>query len=167
MPSRLISKFLAQVHRLERTSGGSTSLPLMDPDFREPLAVDLDEDGIAEVARRELSPVLIPCQVEPQTFEQLRMLPSGRAPRSSLDLVMHFRDLTRLGLVDTEGRARVGPGDRLSGIYTLDGELVLSVRTPPGLYVTEARPTGFGLGLGKARRNLLLVTFSDRAASAS
>jgi hypothetical protein len=139
----------------------------MDPDFREPIALDLDEDGIGEVARSELPEVRIPCQVEPQTFEQLRMLPSGRAPRTSLDVVMHFRDLERIGLVDRDGRARIGSGDRLSGIYTLDGELVLPVRTPPGLFVTEARPTGFGLGLGRARRNLLLVTFSDRAASAS
>jgi len=166
VPSRLISKFLAQLHRLERITSG-TSLPLMDPDFREPIAVDLDEDGIAETRRSELPPVRIPCQVESQTFEQLRMLPSGRAPRTSLDLVMHFRDLMQLELVDDEGRARIGPGDRLSGIFTLDGAQVLPVQTPPGLYVTEARPTGFGLGLGRARRNLLLVTFSDRALGAS
>ena len=165
MPGRLIYPFLAALHRLDRTRGGTT--PLMDPDFREPFPLDVDEDGIGEVARSELPEVRIPCQVEPQTFEQLRMLPSGRAPRTSLDLVMHFRDLTRLGLVDTEGRARIGSGDRLSAIYTLDGELVLPVQTPSGLFVTEARPTGFGLGLGRARRNLLLVTFSDRALGAS
>jgi hypothetical protein len=138
----------------------------MDPDFREPVALDLDEDGVGETTRSELPPVRIPCQVEPQTFEQLRMLPSGRAPRTSLDLVMLFRDLARIGLVDEQGRADIGPGDRLSGIYTLLGELVLPVLTPPGLYVTEARPAGFGLGLGRARRNLLLVTFSDRALGA-
>mgnify|MGYP000166507921 CR=1 FL=1 len=165
MPGRLIYQFLAVLHHLDRSSGPTAIL--MDPDFREPIGIDLDEDGVAEVTRHELPAVRIPCQVEPQTFEQLRMLPSGRAPRTSLDLVMHFRDLSRLGLVDTDGRARIGPGDRLSGIYTLDGELVLPVQTPPGLFVTEARPTGFGLGLGRARRNLLLVTFADRAAGAS
>ena len=164
MRGRLIYRFLAALHRLEQTRGDTT--PLMDPDFREPIALDLDEDGIGEVARSELPELRIPCQVEPQTFEQLRMLPSGRAPRTSLDVVMHFRDLERIGLVDRDGRARIGSGDRLSAIYTLDGELVLPVQTPPGLFVTEARPTGFGLGLGRPRRNLLLVTFSDRAASA-
>jgi len=139
----------------------------MDPDFREPIGLDLDGDGIGEVTRRELSPILVPCQVEPHTFEQLRMLPSGRAPRSSLDLVMHFRDLERLGLVDGDGRVGIATGDRLSGIYTLGGELVLPVQTPPGLFVTEARPSGFGLGFGRARRNLLLVSFADRAVGAS
>lgn len=165
MPGRLIYTFLAALHRVKRTSGGTT--PPMDPDFREPIPLDFDEDGIGKVARSELPEVRIPCQVEPQTFEQLRMLPTGRAPRTSLDLVMHFRDLTRLGLVDADGRARIGTGDGLSGIYTLTGKLVLPVQTPPGLFVTEARPTGFGLGLGRARRNLLLLTFSDRAAGAS
>jgi len=164
MPSRLIYPFLAALHRLDRARGGAT--PPMDPDFREPISLDFDEDGIGEVARSELPEVRVPCQVEPQAFEQLRMLPSGRAPRTSLDLVMHFRDLDRLGLVEANGRARIGSGDRISGIYTLDGEVVLPVQTPPGLFVTEARPTGFGLGLGRARRNLLLVTFSDRAAGA-
>ena len=51
--------------------------------------------------------------------------------------------------------------------WLTDAQVGLPVQTPPGLFVTEARPTGFGLGLGRARRNLLLLTFSDRAAGAS
>ncbi len=47
-------------------------------------------------------------------------------------------------------------------IYDLAGNLVQAIRTPPGLYVTEARPIGFGLYRAKPSRNLLLVTFSDR-----
>ena len=42
------------------------------------------------------------------------------------------------------------------------GELVQAVRTPPGLYATEARPIGFGLHMSRPSRNLLLVTFGDR-----
>lgn len=165
MRGRLISPFLAALHRLDRVASASPSV--MDPDFREPLQFDADDDGLGESVRLELPAVRIPCQVEPQVFEELRLLPAGRAPRSSLDLVLHFRDLERLGLVDASGRARIEVGDRLSGIYTLGGELVLPVQTPPGLYVTEARPIGFGLGLGRAHRNLLLVTLSERAFAAS
>jgi hypothetical protein len=137
----------------------------MDPDFREPIAMDLDGDGIGEVVRRELPAVLVPCQVEPETFEQLRMTPSGRAPRTSLDLVMHFRDLERLGLVHADGNAVIDTGDRLGALFTTSGERVLTARQ--GLFVTEARPRGFGLGRHTARRNLLLVTFSDRALGAA
>jgi len=46
-------------------------------------------------------------------------------------------------------------------------QLVQAVRTPPGLYVTEARPIGFGLHRRRPSRNLLLVSFQDRAAARS
>jgi hypothetical protein len=161
----LICPFLAELWRLDRRAGASSSGIWMDPDFREPLTMDLDGDGIGEVVRRELPAVLVPCQVEPETFEQLRMTPSGRAPRTSLDLVMHFRDLERLGLVRSDGNAAIDTGDRLSAILTTSGEIALTARQ--GLFVTEARPGGFGLGRQRARRNLLFVTFSDRALGAA
>jgi hypothetical protein len=44
---------------------------------------------------------------------------------------------------------------------------VQAVRTPPGLYVTEARPIGFGLHRRRPSRNLLFVSFQDRAAARS
>ncbi|NVJ28857.1 hypothetical protein HUW62_47470, partial [Myxococcus sp. AM011] len=93
----------------------------------------------------------------------LRMAPSGNSPRTSFELVFHFRDLERLGLVDAAtGDALIRPSDRLGALYDVAGALVQAVRTPPGLYVTEARPTGFGLHRRRPRRNLLLVTFNDR-----
>ena len=57
-------------------------------------------------------------------------------------------------------------GDRLGGLYDKAGDLVQAVRTPPGLYVTEARPSGFGLNMARPRRNLLMVTFEDRQPAA-
>jgi hypothetical protein len=50
------------------------------------------------------------------------------------------------------GDALVRPGDRLAALYDKAGALVQAVRTPPGLYVTEARPTGFGLNMARPRR---------------
>jgi hypothetical protein len=139
-----------------------------DPDFKEPVLVDANGDGIAEPFRREHLPVRVPCQVEPEALEALRMTSSGNTPRSSLDLVFHFRDLERLGLVDlTAGDALIRPGDRLGALLTLDGDLVQAIRTPPGLYVTEARPMGFGLHRRRPRRNLLLVSLQDRPAARS
>ena len=46
------------------------------------------------------------------------------------------------------------------------GRVVQLVHTPPGLYVTEARPAGFGLSMARPRRNLLVVTFEDRRQAA-
>ena len=165
MRGRLVFAFLAELHRLDTAAmaavdpGGTGPLTSgYDADFHEPSLIDSDDDGVAEPWRRELPPVRVPCQVEPAAFEALRMTPAGNAPRTSIDLVFHFRDLERLDLVDpTTGDARIRPSDRLGGIYGQHGTLVQAVRTP--LFVTESKPFGFGIG---RRRNLLLVSFEDR-----
>ncbi|MCP4678735.1 MAG: hypothetical protein GY854_25140 [Deltaproteobacteria bacterium] len=174
MRGRLIFSFLAELHRLDTlttaTEDPDGTGPLdggYDPDFKESVLVDLDDDGIGERVRREHPPVRVPCQVEPETFDQLRMFASGNAPRSSIDLVFHFKNLERMALVDpATGDALIRPGDRLAAIYDKTEALVQAVRTPPGLYVTEARPIGFGLNRARPRRNLLLVSFNDRQPAA-
>jgi hypothetical protein len=166
----LIFRFLAEVHRLdsralaeEDPDGAGPLTGGYDPDFREPVLVDANDDGIAERLRREHPPVRVPCQVEPEAFAALRMTPNGNAPRSELALVFHFRDLERLGLIDAaRGDALIRVGDRLGALYDVAGNLVQAIGTPPGLYVVEARPIGFGLHRTKPSRNLLLTTFSDR-----
>ena len=170
MRGRLIFKFLAELHRLDThttaTEDPDGSGPLTggyDPDFKESVLVDPDQDGIGEPVRVEHPAIRLPSQVEPEAFDELRMFASGNAPRSQIDLVFHFKDLERLGLVDTQtGDALIRSGDRLGAIYDLAGELVQEIRTPPGLYVTEAKPIGFGLNRSRPRRNLLLVSFNDR-----
>lgn len=172
MRGHLIYRFLAEIHRLDTTAMASEPHGPhpsgYDSDFKEPVLVDLDDDGIADPFRREHPPVRIPCQVEPEAFEALRMTSAGNAPRTSFDLVFHFRDLERLGLVDADtGDALIRPSDRLGALCGIDGRLVQSIRTPPGLYVTEARPFGFGLNRRRPSRNLLLVSFQDRPAAPS
>ena len=174
MRGRLIFRFLADVHRLDTSAqaledpdGAGPITGGYDPDFKEPVLVDLDDDGIGERIRKEHPAVRIPCQVEPDAFDALQEYASGNSPRSRLRLVFHFADLERMGLVDAaSGDALVRVGDRLGAIHDLAGELVQAVRTPPGLYVTEAKPIGFGLFMPRPRRNLLLATFEDRETAA-
>lgn len=164
MRGRLIFPFLAELRRLD-TDAMATLTPGYDEDFREPALLDTDGDGAGETYRREHPPVRVPCQVEPQTIEALRMTAAGNTPQSSLDLVFHFKDLERLGLIDAlTGEALIRPSDRLSGLFDTESNLVWAVRTPSGLYVTEARPAGFGLFRRRPRRNLLVVSFNDRPA---
>jgi len=174
MRGRLIFRFLAELHRLdtralavEDPDGAGPLTSGYDPDFKEPVLVDANDDGIGERVRKEHPPVRIPCQVEPEAFEALQEYASGNSPRSRLRLVFHFTDLERLGLVDSgSGDALVRVGDRLGGVFDITGALVQAVRTPPGLFVTEAKPIGFGLFMPHPRRNLLLVTFEDRETAA-
>ena len=174
MRGRLIFPFLVELHRLDTTGTATTDPdgagPLTsgyDPDFKEPVGVDSNDDGIGEPVRVEHPAVRVPCQVEPKTFEELRMFAAGNSPRSRVELVFHFRDLEQLGLVDAPtGEALVRPGDRLGALYDKAGALVQAIRTPPGLYVSEARPIGFGLYRPRPSRNLLLVAFEDRQLAA-
>jgi len=167
MRGRLINPFAAELAQLD------TAATAADPDGLGPLTSGYDADfqetvlvpgagGQGRDARREKLPIRVPCQVEVQAFGALTELATGNSPRSHLVLVFHFDDLEQLGLVDpATGDALLRTGDRLVAIRDLrTGELVQAIRTPPGLYLTEAQPQSFGLG---GRRNLLLATFGERA----
>ncbi len=155
MRGRLINPFLAELARLD------TVATAQDPDFKETVLVP-DAGWRGHDARREKVPILVPCQVEVQTFGELQELLTGMSPRSHLVLVFHFEDLEHMELVDPgSGDALLRVNDRLVSIRDYHtGEVVQAVRTPPGLYITEVQPQSFGLGL---RRNLLLATFNERA----
>lgn len=164
MRGKLINAFLAEIARLDTVAtagdpdGAGPITSGYDPDFKE--TVVLEDAGPRRDARREMPPLLIPCQVEVAAFETLRQLASGNSPDSRVTLVFHFRDLERMGLVDpASGDALLRVNDRLVAIRDLAGALVQAVRTPPGLYATEVQPQSFGLGRS---RNLLLVTFEER-----
>jgi hypothetical protein len=162
MRGRLLFVFYAEFVRLD-ASAMTTAPSALDPDFREPRLVPGGPDAVAALDRRELPAVKVPCQVEPESFEALHMIGAGNEPTSKVQVVLHFRDLEGLGLVDpSTGRALIGPGDRMTGFYDRAGRLVETA----DLYVTEARPTGFGFGLLRPHRNLLVVVLENRAASA-
>lgn len=169
MRGRLINPFQAEIAQLDTVATDA------DPDGPGPLTSGYDDDFKETVAysagaqprvdARQEKPLLrIPCQVEVSTLETLEQLGAGASPHSRLTLVFHFEHLEQVGLVDpVTGTARLRVNDRLVAIYSCDGELVHSVRTPPGLYAIEVQPQSFGLGLS---RNLLVVTFQERAVAA-
>lgn len=162
---RLLFPFLAQLFR--RDARALALLPGLDRDFKEPALADRDDDGVPDRIRGELPAELVPCQVEPRSDEALRMFGSGNSPRVRVDLVFHFADLERLGLVEaTTGEPTLRAGDRLGGLFTMDGALVVSVPATPGLFVIEVSPLGFGLPHRAPRRNLLRVVFEDRSSGA-
>ena len=161
MRGRLLFVLFAEIARVDRAAM-SLGAPDVDPDFREPRILADQPDDVGALARRELPPVRVPCQVEPESFEALHMVGAGNEPRSQVQLVLHFRDLEERGLVDAaSGRALLAPGDRMTGFYDRAGKLVQTA----DLYVVEARPIGFGFGLLRPRRNLLLLVLEARAAS--
>lgn len=164
---RLIWPFVARVARLDPAGTDAAIAPDLGYDdvFREPRQV-ADGTQVGVDARAELEAIDLPCQVEDQAWEQLRMMRTGIAAQLEVVLVFHFRDLELRGLVDaTTGTALVPRvGDRLASIHrSADLSLVQEVPTPPGLYCVEALPRSHGLsGL---ERNLLVCTFRERQRS--
>ena len=160
MRGRLIFPFLAQIYRLDTQTTAGTDPSGFDPDFKESRVVDSMDDGVGQRIRNELPPIKLLCQIEPKTFEELAMFASGNSPRANINLVFHFKDLERMGLVDETGEAMIRPGDRLGGIYDKADVLVQVIRNP--MYAIDSRPMGFGLHRAKPSRNLLFVTFDSR-----
>jgi len=166
MRGRLIQVFAAELAQLDVVAtaadpdGPGPLTSGYDADFQETVLLPT-ADGTGVDARREKPSSRIPCQVEVQAFGELQEVLTGNSPRAQLVLVFHFQDLERMGLVDrTTGDALLRVGDRLVAIRDYHtGALIQAIRTPPGLYLTEAQPE-FGLG---QRRNLLLATFNERA----
>lgn len=131
-----------------------------DDDFREPVAVAQSASDTTGTTVRVETEVQFPAQIEPQSFDNLQQLFSGAHSGALVELIAHFRDLERLGLVDAvTGLPLINHNDRLSAIYNPDGELIQTIPNPPGLYCVQVQPRGFGFG---RQRNLLLLSFEAR-----
>lgn len=172
---RLIHPFLAEIARLD------TRKTARDPDMAGPLTSGYDDVFMepelipppantlgavrGEDARKEHKPILIPCQVEVENFEFLQTMLSARTPGNRIAVILHFRDLERLRLIDPVTKeALIRVNDRLISVRRKWTRKVLQAfENPPGLFATEVRPISWGLS--SAHRNLLLVLFEDREQS--
>ncbi len=167
---RLIEKFDFEIARLDTgstsedpTGNGDTIDSGYDPDFGEPI-VTTDSQGKRTPARKELPAIRIPAQFETIDIEMFQQMANGSSPNTKFNLIMHFRNLKKLGLVDaTTGEALVRPRDRVIAVYMhRTNKLIQTFRTPPGIFVSQAAPQ---LQLGQ-QRTLLIVTCEDRETGA-
>lgn len=153
---RLLQKFLVEMFQLDLQGMGEGSG--LDPDYKEPVLADTN-DGRGLPNRQELSPIMIPAQIEPDSFNRQSMKELGDQKTGVFAVTFHFIDLEQMGLVDmATGVALIRPSDRMGAIYEMDGTLVQQFPDPPGMYVNEATPQ-FGIG---GKRNLLLVRMQSR-----
>lgn len=165
---RLIHPLLLELYRLDLAAmagdpdGAGALTGGMDPDYREPATLPTD-DGLGAANRIEMAPIILPAQIEPDAFNRQQMAAAGDQKTSMAGFTLHFLDLELAGLVDTEtGRALIAPGDRVSRILSSAGDVLHVYPNPPGLFVQEATPIGFGLG---GDRNLLLLRCRSRERS--
>lgn len=155
--NRLVFKMVARIARID------TAATTYDHVRREPV-YQRGDDIFAQVGARQRTETLleIPVQVLDDDYEKVRVLVNGDSGESFFDLTAHRRDLTRLGLVRSDGQPALGLQDRLDAIYSRRGELQIDVPSSPGLWLTEIMPRSFGLSLRSSRANLWFLRFTSR-----
>ncbi len=161
---RLIWPLSAVFRRLD------TEATAADPDAAGPLTSGYDEvfdtpivrDAPTRVSTRvEMAPVRVPVQVKAERYDQATQRAQGTNLTRRMTLIAFYPTLVKLGLVDGDGLPLIRTGDRLECLRHIKTDAVIfPVETPPGLYVVETRPAGFGLsGLN---RNMLLIMLEGR-----
>ena len=161
---RLIFPQLAVIARLNTNKTRANDPPGSvdegyDDVFREPR--NFTNAGERDNTRVD-DTLTIPCQIEDFQFRELRQLHAGNNPNTRYNLIFHFRDLEKRGLVDpSTGKPLVGTNDRLVEVRDICTKQ--TIQKFENMYFTEARP-GFGIGSG---RNLLILKVEERETGAS
>lgn len=158
-------KSTALLYRLDTVSTAAYDPPGepssgYDRDFSEPVV--FDAGTVRTSARRELSVVRVPCQVEIPVFERMKQYGPGIQENTKLILVTHREDLETLGLIDATTRTcLIKKSDRVSGLerYGTPGQMQQPF-TPPGMYVIEVQPASWGFGT--EGHDLELLFLSER-----
>ena len=130
--------------------------------LREPVVYNEPSTAERTSTRKELPAVRVPCQVENLTEERLRELGVGDAPVSSQILVLHRKDLERLGLLDADRECVIKKGDRVSRLERSNAPAgqVIKRFQDTGQFVEEVR--GASWGFGPDGYDLELVFLQDR-----
>jgi hypothetical protein len=124
------------------TPGGG--LDGYDPDLREPREKQVAGGQAITATTVYGAEVKVPCQLETKQFEELHMLAQGDASENKVTVVLHRRDLTRLGLIEAlTGRPTIKKGDKALR-FEKRGAIVLQFAEP--LYVHQIAPGSAGFG---------------------
>jgi hypothetical protein len=160
----VLATSVAEIHRLDvpatdsvKPYAGATSG--FDDDFRETVAYD-DAPAVGtatkrKVARVDLPPVLVECQVESGNHERHSMKGPGNQPVYAYTLVVHRDVMEELGLLDPKTAVfSIKPNDRCPRILygpdsEREGDVAYNFAPEPGdegLYVHEVKPDSEGFG---------------------
>jgi hypothetical protein len=162
MRGRLIYKFLAEIARIDydATAADPDGAGALTSGFNHLMSEPRLLPGRVK-ARQEQALIKVPCQVAPKVKQEiLDMGAGGNSPDSKFVVYVHFKWLEQNSLLDASGDPLFRVNDRLNAIYDKWGNLIRTVRNPPGLFLTEVQSRAFGLG---SKRNLARLTFQERA----
>ena len=141
-PSRIvIERFDPAATRAVNPAGEPTSG--FDDVLQEP--VRYTSGGVTQTPRQDMTEVIIPCQCETKSYEELQMVFTGNDPVTRDVFVLHRRDLANLNLIDaTTGNCVLKAGDRIVRQQKATGQVVRTWQKP--LYIYQVLPGSHGMG---------------------
>ena len=154
---RLINKFVAVFARLDTAATAAVVGGGYDPEFDAVVPVQ-DGTQLGSTSRREMAELRINCQLDRKNWGEQNLGRGGRQIVADIVVVLHWPDLEKLGLIDTDGEPTLKKGDRLARIETLKGNVEATFDNPPGMFITDFERAGHGQApFGTPRTNLLYV----------
>jgi len=156
---RLLFWLWADIARLD--TAATSSAAGYDDDFRETTLSDTDGDGVGDAeGRLEMATISVKAQIETDRQELQRMTGTGDVAQTQLGIVVHLRDLERLGYVDSAGRLAIKKADRLVRVRARRGDKVVMEFDRVPIYATHVVRLNAWL---QHDSNLALITFGERA----
>lgn len=157
MRGRIIQKFIASIARLDEASTGAVVEGGWDPDFHEPKIVD-DGTQLGNDSKRFHDPINLMCQLDRKSWGAVDSTRGGQQKTADIIICLHWPELQKRGLIDSNGKAIFRRGDKIIEILTKKGELDVKFDDPPGLFIRECERAGHGLSaFGTPKTNLLYV----------
>jgi len=155
----LIAPVSAAIYRLDIQGTWATDPPGSPTEgynylLREPVVSRTA--GVRTVTRAEMAVVLVPCQVEVQSYQQLAATFGGDSAATEMAFVCHRQTLETLGLLDANKHCVLKPGDRIDHLEK-SGRVIQTFNKP--LYIFEVRPKSWGFGPDGYDLELLYTTF--------
>jgi len=129
-----------------------------DDDWREPLKVDGDGDGLGEEQRKEGATIRVKANIERDRDELRKMTRGGDLPDSSVGIVVRMLDMELAGLVKADGSLTFKKSDRLVQILDKREQVVDSFTSQP-LYLDHVMRLQADIG---HTSNFALMLFTDR-----
>lgn len=128
-----------------------------DPDYMVPDPTDIG---------RQETLITLPAQIEESSWFRGAFKPQGLEQAGEISVILHYADLELFGQLDANGAPRISIGSRLVSISTSLGAVVRNFPNPPGMFVTEARDSSWGLSVdNNPTRNLLFLLLAPRPRS--
>lgn len=136
----------------EEVSGGS-----YDSVWGAPIPT-VDGTQTGSNSRRERAPITQLCQLDREGWGNRTLTAGGESDKADIVIVLRKDHLESAGLMDSNGLPHLHVGDRIDRILQKDGKVSMIFPNPPGMWISEVEPAGYGLSFfGTPEINLFYI----------